>query len=201
MRLQFLSLFAVIAMSLAACGNEQSTASRSLEASKPPVEGSATDPALPGERFDGKKEDRQYYNPPLENYAIAFTLVSEPGQSASGYNDTSPAMPFSSTGFAVFLNPQGYSFQMTHESGEKSTVTAGQQAAETSVLYVNAADGAALIVDGEQVWSGERTEPLKYSSFGHGFLERWWKGRMLSRSVCSLEETVSYTAPDGLGDC
>lgn len=202
MKITTLLLSGIAVLSLAACIEATGEKTDPSATTPPAIEDTApTEPALPGKVFDGATEQRDAYEPPLGLYNIDMTIVSDAGQPNAEYNETSPAMPFVSTGFAVYLNRESYRLQVSMAGNERAEYDGGNAGEETTIRFINAIDGSAILLNGESVWTGPRALPLQYSSFGRGFKDRYWKGRLVSGKVCSIPETASVTDVSLISTC
>lgn len=201
-----LSAGAVSALVLAACGGGE-PAQPPIDAVTPPaveapVETPAPEPV--GELFDGASVDLQAFDPQIGLYTLNVTLESAEGIASSTYSDTTPPMPFASSSFAVYAEEGGYLFQMVDNSGERYSATAGSVDEPTEIEFVNTLEGAILLVNGEVVWTGERTRPLSEISWGRGFRDRFWTGRFINREVCLTRSGITpadVTADPSLATC
>lgn len=156
-----------------------------------PVSAPAAPPEIAGTilAFDGQKTETIPVQPMMA-YQVTFELKSDPGQSFTPFDQTSPAMPMLTDGFEVYLGDGRYVFG----TGEGQMTYAGDPTRATRVSVANLPDGAVLVVDGKTVWSGPKLKSLREIQLGKGYLERTWKGRISRPAVCAPPEGVTAAA-------
>ena len=199
--LRNLAVTALAAAALAACGGQTEP---EVEDTPAAVDAPVETPAEPkivepvGEVFDGASDVVDTYDPQIGLYTINAVIESAAGIATSDYSDTTPPMPMATSGFAVFVEPEGYRFQMVSNDGEREAAVAGSPDEVTTVQFSNTEDGGVLIVNGEVVWTGFRARPMPEMTWGRGFLERYWTGTILERQVCltPAEATVASIEAD-----
>ncbi|MCI4643816.1 MAG: hypothetical protein MRY64_03420 [Hyphomonadaceae bacterium] len=152
-------------------------------------------PAPPAEpaadlELDGASAERIEHSNQPAFYVLSFSLESAPGQPATEYSDTSPAMPLLSPGLAIYLEGDSYKLVTKGMNDERADVLGGSVGEHTRFDVVNTGQGAAIFIDGTTAWTGERLRQLDYTQFGQGFRQRFWAGKVYDLNICGL--------PDGL---